>query len=172
VGITKGELITRLENAAADCTYFAASISGIWRDDYQTHMLSYRQRYVDNFFVNEWTEEMQIALFKEARHVLLIHRNPETADAMQIRAKVGLGVKLTYLKMESWTETEAIIAAASKIDAPLALVSAGPAGKYIIPKIAACGTAHSKVVLDLGHSVDHWTLPSLPGFGFQSCEAK
>lgn len=158
LGIPKDTLKKRLLSAARDCTYFAPSISGIWRTDYYNHGLSFRKRYVDNFFVNAWTEEMKIALFKQAGHVLFIHGNAETADAMQIRSQNKLGVKVSFLKLTSWVDTDKVIAQASRIKAPLVLFSAGPAGKYIGPAIA---NTSSKVVLDLGNAADHWTLNSL-----------
>ncbi len=159
LGIPKGLLKSRLYIAAEECTYFAPSISGIWRSDYFTNDLSSRERYVDNFFVNAWTEEMKIQLFKQAGHVLLIHANTHTADAMQIRSTFGLGVKVSYIKLTDWRGTEQAIREAYEIDAPLVLYSAGPAGKYIGPTIANYGCP--KVVIDLGHAADHWTFDSL-----------
>ena len=159
LGIPRGILKSRLMSAADDCSYFAPSISGIWREDYYNHNLSFRKKYVDNFFVNAWTEEMKIALFQQARHVLFIHGNAETADAMQIRSQDKLGVKVSFLKLTSWEETDDIIKKTTKITAPLVLFSAGPAGKYIGPAIAN-GLA-PRVVIDLGNAADHWTLSSL-----------
>ena len=157
-GITKPLLLSRLQKAATSCTYFAPSISGIWRKDYDNYTPFHeRTQYVDNFFVNAWSEEMITQLFLEAKHVLLIHRNAETADAMQIRAKYGLGVKVTFIKMNSWQESEDVIRRAICVDAPLVLFSGGPACKYIGLEIAF----YNKVVLDIGNSIDRWTFPSL-----------
>jgi hypothetical protein len=158
LNIPKGLLKQRLHSAANGCTYFAPSISGIWRTDYDNHGLSYRQNYVDNFFVNAWTPEMIVALFRQAGHVLLIHANAETADAMQINSQNKLGVKVSFLKMTSWEQSESVVQAAHKIDAPLVLFSAGPGGKYIGPAIS---DGRGKVALDLGNSVDGWTLSNI-----------
>lgn len=125
LGLSKRELIRRLEAAANECTYFAPSMSGLQQSNYSVYNLfNYRDLYVDSFFHNVWTEEMKIELFKAAKHVLFIHRNTASADAMQIRAKWALGVKVTYLKMEMWQQSEEVIEKASKIPAPLVLFSA------------------------------------------------
>jgi len=158
LNMPKNLLEGRMLQAARECTYFAPSISGIWRSDYDNYALSYRKRYVDNFFVNAWTTEMVVALFRAAGHVLLIHANAETADAMQINSQDKLGVKVSFLKLTSWEQSEAVIEAANKIDAPLVLFSAGPGAKYIGPAIS---NGHGKVALDLGNSVDRWTLSNI-----------
>lgn len=160
-GIENEELLRRLDIAAKDCTYFAPSVSGIQRPDFNLYnIFPGRKHYADNFFADAWSETMKIQLFNVAHHVLFIHYNTCTADAMQIRAKWGLNVKVTYLKLTNWRETEDVIERAKSIDAPLVLFSAGPAGKYIGPKIATTGNI-PKVTLDIGHAADHWTLLSL-----------
>jgi hypothetical protein len=160
-GIATDELRYRLIRPATHCTHFAPSISGIQLDSFELYSLfPARARYVDNFFVNAWTEEMKIQLFKTAGHVLFIHRNTSTADAMQIRAKWGLGVKVTYLKLASWRDSESVIEKAKSIDAPLVLFSAGPASKYIGPEISTSGLI-PRVTLDIGNAADYWTLTSL-----------
>jgi len=162
-GIDLLKMQDRLRRAANKCDYFAPSVSGIIRSDYELyHFFRERDRYVDNFFCNAWTEQMIIDLYQKAGHVLFIHCNTESADAVQIRAKWGLGVKVTYLKLCNWSQTEDIIEKASKIDAPLTIFSAGPAGKYIGPEIAHYGNI-PKVTLDIGNTSDHWLLPSLAG---------
>lgn len=158
LNISKSLLKLRMNRAASGCSYFAPSISGIWRPDYDNYRRSWRDRYVDNFFVNSWTEEMIVALFRAAGHVLLIHGNAEVADAMQIRSQKYLGVKVSYLKLTSWEQADDVIKSARTIDAPLVLFSAGPGAKYISPEIS---TGHGKVALDLGNSVDRWTLAGL-----------
>lgn len=161
LGIDVELLRERLNYAATECTYFAPSVTGITRPEFELYSrFPRREQYVDNFFVNAWTEDMKINLFKAAGHVLFIHRNVATADAMQIRAKYGIGVKVTWLKLDNWQESESVISQASKVDAPLVLFSGGPASKYIGPRIAKGGNV-PKVVLDLGNAADHWTLLSL-----------
>ena len=136
--IDKKELRNKLKRAANECTYFAPSVSGIDWTNYDVHSLfKRRDRYVDNFFCNAWTEKMKTDLFLKAGHVLFIHCKTEMADAMQIRAKWGLGVRITYLKLCDWKQSEEVIEKASKINAPLTLFSAVPASKYI-------GSGHSK----------------------------
>jgi hypothetical protein len=160
LGLSKGELMRRLEAAANECSYFAPSMSGLQMESYSVYdLFQPRDCYVDSFFHNVWTEEMKINLFKAAKHVLFIHRSTESADAMQIRAKWALGVKVTYLKMETWQQSEEIIEKGSKVDAPLVLFSAGPASKYIGARIGRQGIP--KVTLDIGQSSDLWLLKSL-----------
>ena len=161
--ITKLELQRRLDTAAMDCTYFAPSITGILNPNFNVYKLFWppKRYYVDNFFPDQWTEQMKIDLFKQAGHVLFIHNNPHTADSMQIRVQANLNVKVNYLKLSNWDQTENIIQQANKIDAPLVLFSAGPAGKYIGPIIAKNGRI-PKVTLDIGHAADRWTFSSLP----------
>lgn len=162
LGITREDLLNRLILAANKCDYFAPSITGISQNnynmyDYPWHILN-RSIYVDNFFPNIWDEEMKINLFKLAKHVLFIHKNTSTADAMQIRAKT-FGVKVTYLKLTNWRESDIVANKASQIDAPLVIFSAGPANKYIGPYIAHNGIP--KVTLDIGQAADRWTFLSL-----------
>lgn len=160
-GIDLYLLQTRLEKAANECTYFAPSVSGIVREDYNLYnFFNPRNRYVDNFFCNAWTEDMKIDLFKKAGHVLFIHCNTESADAVQIRAKWGLGVKVTYLKLCDWRQSDEVIEKALKINAPLVVFSAGPASKYIGPEIARSGNI-PKITLDIGNTSDSWLFPSL-----------
>ena len=157
-GISRGTLFKRLIEAANDCDYFAPSLSGINRKEYEVH--SYfrsRSRFVDNFFVNAWTDEMKIKLYRAAGHVLFIHGNPNSARAFYLRLKYVLGVKTTYIQLSMWDQAEQVIEAAAKVDAPLVLFSAGPASKFIGPRIAQQG----KVTLDLGHASDSWLLEKL-----------
>jgi len=161
LGIAKKLLKQRLEIAANACTHFAPSLSGIQLENFRLYdLFDARTRYVDNFFCNAWTEGMKIQLFQQAKHVLFIHRSLPSADAMQIRAKYALGVKVTYLHLSNWQEAEGVIDQASKIDAPLVLFSAGPASKYIGPEIAMSGNL-PKVTLDIGNAADYWLLSSL-----------
>lgn len=160
LGIQPELLYKRLLWAANECTWFAPSISGVIRDEFALfERFDRRDRYVDNFFVNQWDEEMKINLYKAAGHILFIHRNPLSFDALQIRCK-KIGVKTSYLKLDNWSETDKVIEEARAIDAPLTLFSAGPAGKYIGHHIARWGNI-PKVSLDLGNSSDQWLLYSL-----------
>lgn len=160
LGIEKHELHTRLCRAANECTWFGPSISGIIRPDFSLYgRFNPRDRYVDNFWCNAWDEEMKINLYKAAGHVLLIHRNSLCADALEIRAK-KIGVKVSYLKLDNWQETDEVIEDAAKVDAPLVIFSAGPASKFMGQMIASGGRI-PKVSLDIGNSVDQWLLFSL-----------
>lgn len=157
-GITKKELLRRLRSAAEACTYFSPSISGIVNPDYDIYRL-FRPRgcYVDNFFVNQWDEWMIRQLYELAGHVLLIHRSAEVADALQIRARELLKVKVTFLRHNDWQDSLAVIAGAEELDAKLVIASVGPAGKFILPRIANSSRG-PKVVLDIGNTMDRFTL--------------
>jgi hypothetical protein len=161
LGIPKGDLRIRMNSAAIHCDWFAPSVSGISSCSYDLYSLfPKRERYVDNFFVNAWTDEMKIGLFQTAKEVLFIHHNTASADAMQIRAKYALGVKVTFIKLQNWEQTEDVVMKAGDNGAPLVLFSAGPAGKYIGPAIAHYGPV-PKVAIDLGNAADYWLLNSL-----------
>lgn len=161
-GITAGELLMRLTYAATECTDFAPSVSGFFDEKYNMHSFwPERDHYIDNFFVDLWTTEQKTELFQKAGHVLLIHRNAHTADSMQLRVQANLEVKVHYIPLDNWRQTEDVIRKANENAAPLVLFSGGPAGKYIAPRISKEGT-HPKVVLDIGHGADRWTFNHLP----------
>lgn len=154
LGISGIDIKKRMFAAARNCDYFAPSVTGIVNDIFNIDSFSCRDHYVDNFFCNAWTTDMQIDLYKEAGEVLMIHGNPNTANALKSRAEKYLGVNVTYIQMTRWEEAEQVIDAASKVSAPLVIFSAGPAGKLIGPEIAR----QKKVVLDIGNAMDRWTL--------------
>lgn len=157
LGIQPELLYKRLTWAANECTYFAPSVSGIIRPEFSLYdRFDRRDHYVDNFFVNQWDDEMKINLYKAAGHVLFIHRNPDSFAALQARC-AKIGVKATYIKLDNWQETDDVIEKARADEAPLVLFSAGPAGKYIGHHIARWGNI-PKVSIDLGNSSDHWLL--------------
>jgi hypothetical protein len=159
--MTIGELKNRLLSAGTECTHFAPSISGVNMPNYKMdHFFPKRDFYVDNFFVNVWSEEIIADLFQAAGHVLMIHRNLHTADAMQGRAKWGLGVRVSFIKIDKWQDTDEVIEQAALCNAPLVLFSGGPAGKYIGPRIANT-TGIPKAVLDIGNAMDRFCFPSL-----------
>jgi hypothetical protein len=159
-GIRRDELVTRLLGAANGCTYFAPSISGIEDENYNVYdRFPLRAHYVDFFFPDVWSNEQKAELFKIAGHVLLIHGNAHLADSMQLRVQANLGVKVSWLRLLNWTQTQEVISRAAEIDAPLVIFSGGPGGKYIGPKIAKDG---NRVVLDIGHAADRWTFEHLP----------
>jgi hypothetical protein len=161
-GISRKTVQDRLYRAATACTFFAPSISGILREDYNLYQFfPSREHYIDNFFVNTWTEKMQLALYREAGHVLLIHKNAHTADSLQLRLQGNNIAKVHFIKLQTWQQAEDTIKKAKEIDAPLVLVSAGPGSKYIIPEIATTGRI-PKVCLDIGNAMDRWIPQSLP----------
>jgi hypothetical protein len=160
LGIQPELLYKRLNWAANECTWFAPSVSGIIRPEFSLYdRFDKRDRYVDNFFVNQWDDEMKINLYKAAGKVLFIHRNPLSFEALKVRC-AKINVEATYIKLENWQQTDDVIAKAQADEAPLVLFSAGPAGKYIGHHIARWSKI-PKVALDLGNSSDQWLLYSL-----------
>ena len=161
-GIPYELLERRIEEAADRCTYFAPSITGLTNPQFDLYSLfPSRTRYVDNFWVNDWTYEQKAELFKLADKILLIHHKTEVADAMQNNTWRLLGKQgmVQYVKMSSWRETTQVLSAAVCSDARLILLCAGPAGKYLAPAIASKRTfgGQARVVLDIGNSIDQWT---------------
>jgi len=153
-GISYKELKKRIEIAANTCTHFAPSISGLVMPEYNLfNLFAERNVYIDNFFVNVWDFNQKANLYNCAQHVLFIHRNVYTADAIQNNLKKYLGVKVSFIKLDNWKETKTVIKRAQDSDAKLVLFSGGPAGKYMSPEIAQS----NKVVLDIGNAADYWT---------------
>ena len=155
LGISKQLIYDRITEAWMECTWRAPSVSGITNPAYDVYELfDTRDKYVDNFFPNSWSDEQKLDLFKAAGHVIFVHGNRSLADAMQNRARKYHGVKVSWLELRSWEQADGVIEAADRLkDAPLVIFSAGPAGKYIGPRIAACG----KVTLDIGAAAERWS---------------
>lgn len=151
---SKAELLRRFIIAFDTCDYFSPSISGITNPIFDLYFLRQEARYLDNFFINFWSEEQIVQLYKTAGEVILLHRNEGTGFAFNRRANDYLGIKVTYLKLDNWSQAEDRIREVSAMDAPLVLFSGGPPSKYIAPEIAKSG----KVVLDVGNSVDRFIL--------------
>ena len=161
-GITKKELHSRFSYASRFCTYAAPSISGITMPNYDVYdmMPDYiHQRYVDNFFPNAWFRDMRENIFKQAKHVVVIHGNTEMIEAMQYNAKKYLGVKVTHVKLTNWQQADDVCKKVIEMDAPLVLYSSGPASKHIGVEIASgsCHTDSYKVCLDIGQAMHKFT---------------
>jgi len=160
--ITAEEIMHRLSYAATFCTHFAPSVSGLRHEAYNLYDIwKSRTFYIDNFFVDQWSDDQKTELFKTAGHVLFIHRNANTADSMQIRVQANLGVKVHFIKLDNWRECSEVAEKALVNTAPLVLFSGGPAGKYLAPDIMR-RSALPKVVIDLGHGADKFTFSHLP----------
>lgn len=158
-GITCDEAYARLTEAANTCTHFAPSVSGLSIPEFD--LFKYfepRAQYLDNFYVNIWDTKYKVDLYKAAGDILFIHRSRGAADALQIRCKNKLGVRVSYLELSNWCQTEDVIQQAlANTDARLVLFAGGPASKYLSPRIAAS----NKVVLDIGNTTDQWLLADL-----------
>ena len=159
-GMRRADAKDLLYQAASKCTFFAPNTNGLSIKGYSVYeFFPERNSYVDNFFVNSWTEEMILGLYRKAGHVLLLHNNAQTADSLQLRLQGNDIAKVDFLKLTKWQEAQEVLDKAKNSVAPLVLVSAGPGSKWIIPEIA---TGTSKVVLDIGNAIDHWLPQTLP----------
>lgn len=157
-GITYGELQKRLIVAANECKYFAASLSGIIIPNYNVDQFSNRAIFADNFFTYAWTEEYKKALYKMAHYTLVIHHSEELCYEIRTNVKKSVDAEVMYLKLNNWTECEDVIKTATMFQPNLVLFSAGPAGKYIGPRIAAkC----SCVTLDIGSGMERWKIDGI-----------
>lgn len=161
-GISKEELKNRILMAGDNCDYFAPSTSGVENELYSLwEYFDPRSFYIEHFFNHDWTTEMKTELFKMAGHVLVIHGNAKTADSMQLRVQANLAVKVSYIKLSHWSESQDVIEKSRSNTAPLVIFSGGPASKYIANEIAVGGNK-PKVVLDLGVAMQRWTFEHLP----------
>ena len=149
-GISYGELKQRILRAGNECNYLAPSISGIQNEIYNLYdYFNPREEYVDNFFVNLWTNEMKQKLYDIAGDILLIHGNIKLADIFQKRLPYS---RLDYIKLNNWSQTEDVIKESSSSKASMVIFSGGAAGKYIGPQISKSG----KVVIDVGNTMEAW----------------
>jgi hypothetical protein len=148
LGITCGEIKHRLIRAAEECTYLAEDawipycINNVRR-------FIHRQPFIWPNFPRVWTPEQKWQMFSLANRILIINREERVAEA------VAKGKEYDFIELGDWTQSERAIATARNSAAPLVLVSAGPASKYIVPEIAK----QAKVVLDIGSSAECWWDP-------------
>jgi hypothetical protein len=146
--IPTDELLRRIRDAARDATYFAPQIMGLQRPEFAVAKLfEPRGRYVDNWFVREWSRMHQDRLLTAAGRVLFIHGKSEVRDSFA--ARVGaLGVAVETVHMQEWRDALPAIASITNSAAPLVLFSGGPANKFIAIHAAAA----RKVAIDLGQA--------------------
>jgi hypothetical protein len=160
-GITYRILFERLIKGITGPDYFAPNINGLHQPDYSLYpwykAFSNSQPLVDNFFVNNWSLEDRSGLLKLAKNVLVFHSNPVTVNTFAKRARAYLDVGIRHIPLADWRQAETVVNQALQWDYPLALVSAGPASKWIIQELSIQG----RVVLDLGNAMDHWLLLEL-----------
>jgi hypothetical protein len=154
--ITYKEVFNRMQRAGNECTHFGPSISGLTQKSYELYDYFHtRDQYLDNFFVNIWSDDYKADLFETAGSVLFIHRNRGTADSMQKHTKRLFGeFPFKYIELNRWEQTEDVIDEARACPHRLVIFSGGPASKYLSPAIAKNS---GKVVLDIGNSIDRWT---------------
>lgn len=166
-GITWGKLLANMVNAMTEAEYYGPSVSGLtnrnyclydWFERYVSRTVEDHKKIVDNFFVNDLKPEQHAELYKAAGKIIIVHRNPVTANCLARRAKMYLNVNVVHVPMETWQQADVVVDACAELfDYPLALVSAGPASKWIIPELAKQG----RVAIDLGNGMDHWLIGAI-----------
>lgn len=149
--ITYGELRDRLTRAANNCDYFAPSVTGLIKNDYNLYKFFVHQKLVDNFFVNMWTSAQILELYETSLGITLIHSNRNLGDEM---IKKYSRFDASFVELSSWEQTEDVIKQVSEKQHQLVLFSAGCAGKYIASEIAK----QCKVVIDVGNSAARWII--------------
>lgn len=160
-GMPLNDLAFRLSQSAENCDFFGPNINGLSNQTYSLYpwykIWRLTTPLVDNFWCNDWSLDERVALLKSAGNALVLHANPVTAVTFAKRARAYLNVGLRHVSIKSWKDADAVIAECAKWDYPLALISAGPGAKWIIPELAKQG----KVALDIGNSMDQWLLYEL-----------
>ncbi len=149
-GITYEEVWRRLKLAVQTTDYFAPSLSGMIRSDYDLLRFFDHPRLVDNGFAAAWSKSDREEILNAAHSVLIIHSNPAVGDHFQRALTYH---RVGYLKLSSWDQTEDVILKAREMPQRLVLFAGSAAGKYIGPAIAK-GTG--KIVLDVGLQMERW----------------
>lgn len=150
-GISCGEILDRIRSAASNCTYFSPSF-GFFNPAYDLlpYFNTWDKKIVEGMYQYEWSLQMKKALFAAAGHVCVINRDSTVADKMR---NVVTGVRVSYVSLSNWREAPRAWEQAVGIKAPLTLMSAALASKYIGPQLAS---ATQSVVLDIGQAADVW----------------
>jgi hypothetical protein len=155
-----GEPLDRLQRdiieAGNSCTYFAPSVSGISYTAYHLYQFFQpRLSYVDNFYVNDWTNQMIQMLLEASHGIYIIHRDyVKIIQNFQKNYHFTKPVLFDGCVKDSWKDNDEVIEAAIRSPAQLILFSAGPGGKIIGPTIAK---TKNKIVLDVGNTLLPWS---------------
>lgn len=146
VGLTPRRYKEILEESVNNCTYFAPNFSGIYKDDYDLYkFFPQRTKYVDNFFVNQWSNEQIRYVYRISEGIRLVHKSIELADAFQS----VYGRKVQHTQLTNWDQSERVLKEIKNSPEQLVLLSGS---KHIITRAAQYG----KVVIDVGNAADQW----------------
>lgn len=146
IGLTPRKYKEILEESVNTCTYFAPNISGLHTKEYRLYdFFPHRTKYVDNFFINQWSVEQIRYLYKISEGVRLVHKSIELADAFQ----AAYGNKFQYTQLTNWDQSERVLKEIENSPEQLILLSGS---KHIITRAAQYG----KVVIDVGNAADQW----------------
>jgi hypothetical protein len=149
-GITYGEVARRMKLAVETTDYFAPSLSGLIRPDYDLLKFFDHARLVDNGFAAAWSKEDRTEILDAAHTVLVIHGNTGVGDHFQRSLTYH---RAGYLKLSNWDQAESVIEKARAMPHRLVLFAGSAGAKYIGPAIAR-GTG--KVVIDVGVQMEKW----------------
>lgn len=149
-GITYGEVARRMRLAVQGTDYFAPSLSGLIRPDYDLMQYFDHPRLVDNGFAAAWSSEDRREILEAAHTVLIIHGNTGIGDHFQRTLTYH---RAGYLKLSNWDQAEKVIEQARAFPHRLVLFAGSAGAKYIGPAIAK-GTG--KVVIDVGVQMERW----------------
>lgn len=162
-GITCGEMYGRLSAAARECTYFAPDGG----EEFFLKHFPARLPFAEIYFPHRWTRKQRVRLLQLAGSVTVVNANIEVASRIAALYNPN-PLAVCFVPLRNWRGSEDAIRSCAAQDCPLVFVSAGPASKYIIPRIAQQG----KVVLDMGSGAPHfWCTRGKPTCGPVNCGA-
>lgn len=142
-------LANSLIRAANTCTYFAPNINGLVKDNFYLYeYFNKRDIYIDNFFVNYFSQGRINLLYREAKTVAILNRNDDILHSFLEKSDT----QITYLpfKITNWNQYQEVAEQVIKSKAKLVLVSGY---KELCPYISTNG---STICLDIGNSMEQW----------------
>lgn len=141
------EVGNSLLEAGKCADYLACTISGVFREVYNTHkFFPNRKQFVDQFYPKLWNATGRTKDVLNAGSVLVLHRKPQMIVDGLIR-KYGLEKGCDGMVLDSWKDQACLLDEVGKHDAEIVLVSGGPSGKKFCVDLAQ---QTGKVVLDVG----------------------
>jgi hypothetical protein len=145
-GIRADKILDRLETAFNNCTYFCPG------DSIHYRFPPHKNELVDNSYHYEWTRAQRTELLKTAGRVFVVNRDWTVYDKIYSTAP---DVKMYFVALDNWTQTSDVIETLLEEDAPLVLLSGGPASKHLAPIVSQMSKI-PKMVLDIGQGADAW----------------
>jgi len=143
------QVAENLIRAGNEATYYAPSISGLYKSKYNLYQyFQDRQEFADVFYHREWKERGWLDVMLPTTNLLVLHGQPERVKAALIE---NFGCRrIETCEVHSWKDHDAVRRAVEKSTAQLVLGSVGPVGKYLLVELAR---DYGKVVLDVGNGM-------------------